>query len=103
VTQWHQHNIKGLLCLNANEDIEALNPIQELEPLIARTNLANTHKFIYPQHPRLATYHQGTQPTDIFLALSQFLSAIQTVYILPVGQPITMPSNRHTLGIDFDT
>jgi len=49
VTQWHQNSIKVLLCLDANKDAEALNPIQELGPLIARTDLANAHEFKNPQ------------------------------------------------------
>jgi len=103
VQYWQQHHTEVLLCLDANEDVEALNPIQELGPLLAGTDLVDAHAHAHPHTPRPATYHRGTRPIDIFLASPRFISAITKAYILPFGQPVTMPGDHRTLGIDFDT
>jgi len=44
------------LCLDANEDVEALTPVKELGQLIADTDLADAHEYLHPHHPCPATH-----------------------------------------------
>jgi len=102
VQQWHQQNFEVLLCLDADKDVENLTPLKDLGQLIAVTNLADTHDTKYPNHPCPAMHQRGIQPIDIILASPQFINAITATYILPFGQPITMPEDHCTLGVDLD-
>jgi len=103
VKTWRQQHIKVMICLDANEDTEALNPLKDLGQLIAETDLTDVHENKFPQRPCPATHQRGTRPIDIILASPRFVNAVTAAYILPFGVPITMPGDHRTMGIDLDT
>jgi len=102
VKTWRQQHIKVMVCLDANEDTEALNPLKDLGQLIAETDLTDVHENKFPQRPRPTTHQRGTRPIDIILASPRFVNAVTAAYILPFGIPITMPGDHRTLGIDLN-
>jgi len=92
-----------LLCLDANKDVENLSPIKDLGQLIADMDLTDIHENLHPHNPCPATHQRGSHPIDIILASPRFLVAVTAAYLLPFGQPVTMPGDHQTLGIDLDT
>jgi len=102
IKQWRTNHFEVLLCLDANKDVENLKPNKDLGPLLAATDLVDLHEARHPNQPRPATHQRGTRPIDIMLASPRFLQALTAAYILPFGQPITMPGDHRTLGADFD-
>ncbi len=51
VQAWRQQQIEVLVCLDANEDAEALNPLKDLGQLLAETDLIDIHATKFPQQP----------------------------------------------------
>jgi len=103
VKQWRAQQYEVLFCIDANEDVENLQPDQEFGPVLAETDLVDLHDARHPNQPRPATHQRGSRPIDIILASPRFINAMTAAYILPFGQPITMPGDHRTLGADFDT
>jgi len=103
VQAWRQQQIEVLVCLDANEDAEALNPLKDLGQLLAKKDLIDIHATKFPQQPRPATHQRGTRPIDVIFASTRFVDATTAAYILPFGVLITMPGDHRTLGIDLDT
>jgi len=103
VQAWRQQQIEVLVCLDANEDAEALNPLKDLGQLLAEKDLIDIHATKFPQQPRPATHQRGTRPIDVIFVSTRFVDATTVAYILPFGVPITMPGDHRTLGIDLDT
>jgi len=103
VRMWHQSNHKVLLCLDANKDIENLNPVKELGQLIANMDLADIHELLHPHSPCPTMHQQGSHPINVILASPWFIAAATAAYFLPFGLPVTMPGDHRTLGINLDT
>jgi len=94
VKTWRAGNHEVLLCLDANKDVENLSPIKDLGQLIADMDLTDIHENLHPHNPCPATHQRGSHPIDIILASPRFLVAVTAAYLLPFGQPVTMPGDH---------
>jgi len=102
VNQWRQQGHEVMCCLDANEDVETLPDTDGLALLYNETDLVDIHQYCHPHSPRPATHQCGSRPIDICLASPAFIPALTGTYILPFGQPHSMPGDHRTIGIDLD-
>jgi len=94
--------VEVLVCLDANEETDQLDPEEGLGCLISSTGLIDLHRYWFPGIPTPATHQQGSRIIDICLGTKVFAQALVNTWYLPFGLPITLTGDHRTIGLEFD-
>jgi len=103
IQQWRSQRHEVIICMDVNENMSTLNPTEDLGLLLSKTDLVDLHTHRHPTTPTPAMHQRGSTTIDVILGSPQVAQALKAAFYLPHGEPISLPGDHRTLGVDIDT